>query len=165
VALVSYGEGATEGVGSAFAAELRARGHEVTAARLTAASGAASYDSARAVLERSPYAVFAVAVRALAGRGTIGLHPAMAALVDSTAATRPTVLVSFGSPYIVMQTPRVGSYLVAWATNLLSERAAAHALTGAPITGRLPIRIPPGLPIGAGLDRPAAAFGGAPVAP
>ena len=157
ITLVNYGEGSTDAVGSVFASELRARGHEVTSFRLTAASGPASYDSARVALGRNPYAIFAVAVRAVSGRGTIALHPPVAALIDSTAATRPTALVSFGSPYIVMQTPRVGSYLLAWSVSLLSERAAAQALSGAPITGRLPIRIPPALPIGAGLERPAPA--------
>ena len=165
ITLVSYGEGATEGVGATFASELRAGGHTVTTVRLTAASGAASYDSARTALEQNPYAVFAVAVRALAGRGSIALNPSMAALIDSTAAARPTVLVSFGSPYVVMQTPRVGSYLLAWATNPVSERAAGQALVGAAITGRLPIRIPPDLPIGAGLERPPRTGGAARVAP
>ena len=49
-----------------------------------------------------------------------------------------TLLVSFGSPYIVMETPRIRSYLLAWAANPASERAAARALSGAPITGCSP---------------------------
>jgi hypothetical protein len=34
-------------------------------------------------------------------------------------------------------------------------QAAARALSGAAITGKLPIRIPPGQPVGAGLERTA----------
>ena len=53
------------------------------------------------------------------------------------------------------QTPAVGSYLLGWAANATMERAVARALSGAAIGGRLPIRVPPALPVGAGLDRPA----------
>jgi hypothetical protein len=48
----------------------------------------------------------------------------------------------------------VRSYLLAWESNPIAERAAARALADAPISGRLPITIPPDLPLGAGLDRP-----------
>ena len=100
-------------------------------------------------------AVFAVGVRATAARGTIGIPLPLAALLDSSAVQRPTVLVSLGSPYIVTQAPHIGSYLLAWAGNPVSEQAAARALSGAAITGRLPIRIPPDQPVGAGLQRAA----------
>lgn len=154
--LVSYGEGSGSNVGTAFAAELRAQGHAVTPVRLTPASGPASYDSARAVLARNPYAVFAISIRGVDQRGTMLLANSIAALVDSTARLQRTLLVSFGSPYVVMQSPHVGSYLLAWTSNAPSERAAARALRRAPITGHLPIRIPPRFIVGDGLQRPAA---------
>jgi beta-N-acetylhexosaminidase len=153
VALVTYGEGTGAGVGAAFAAELRVNRHEVNTVRLTLESGPAAYDSARAVLARHPFAVFAVSVRAVAWRGSIGLPAELTALIDSSAAIRPTLLASFGSPYVIMGTSNVRSYLLAWESNPIAERAAARALAGAPITGRLPISIPPDLPLGAGLER------------
>jgi hypothetical protein len=62
------------------------------------------------------------------------------------------VLVSLGSPYLLSQTPTVKSYLIAWSGVRTSERAVALALLGrVPITGRLPIRIPPDYPIGFGV--------------
>jgi hypothetical protein len=96
--LVSYGEGTGSSVGGTLASELRVEGHEVTVVRLTAESGPAAYDSARAALAKNPVAVFAVSVRAVAGRGSIGLPAELTALIDSTAAVRPTLLASFGSP-------------------------------------------------------------------
>lgn len=64
------------------------------------------------------------------------------------------VLVSYGTPYLLMQVPSVGSYAIAWGGSAASQRAAARALLGrAPITARLPIAIPPVLPIGAGERR------------
>jgi hypothetical protein len=153
IALVQYGEGTAEDVGASFAAELRRSGDTVTAFRLSTGSGPASYDSAAAVLASNPYAVFAVAVRAVAWKGSIGLPAPLTALMDSSAIRQRTVLVSFGSPYVIMQSPVVMSYVVAWSSNPESERAAARALRGATITGHLPISIPPDLPIGTGLTR------------
>ena len=155
VTLVSYADGARESIGTSFAAELRARGHAVTSLRLHAESGPAAFDSARVALARSPIAVFAVAVRPVDRKGSIAIPPLMNALIDSSATLRPTTLVSFGSPYIVMETPRVRSYLLGWAANPASERAAARALAGAPITGKLPISIPPVFRVGEGFERAA----------
>ena len=153
--LVTYGEGATANVGTTFAAELRARGHDVTMVRLGPESGPMSYEAARGALAGSPYALFAVAIRGTERRATIEVASAIAALVDSSALVRPTALVSFGSPYVVMQTPHVGTFVAAWTTNAHNERAAARALSGSAITGTLPVRIPPRYPIGSGLQRAA----------
>ena len=155
ITLVSYADGVRETVGTSFAAELRARGHTVTSLRLHAESAPAAFDSARVALARNPVAVFAVSVRPVDSKGSIAIPPLMNALIDSSAGARPTVLVSFGSPYIVMETPRIRSYLLAWAANPASERAAARALAGAPITGKLPISIPPVFRVGEGFEREA----------
>jgi hypothetical protein len=84
----------------------------------------------------------------------VTLPRALARLVDSTARVRRTVLVSEGTPYMIRETPGVSSYLLAWAADPVSETAAARALAGAaPVTGSLPITIPPRYPLGAGLRR------------
>ena len=155
VALVSYGDDRSPTAGLRLAGELRAHGYTVSGFRLTPASGEASYDSARVVLGRAPVAVFAVAIRPAPWHLTgVTLPQALARLIDSTAAVRRTVLVSEGTPYMIRETPAVSSYLLAWAADPVSEAAAARALTGAaPITGRLPITIPPRYPLGAGLRR------------
>ncbi|HEX6645229.1 MAG TPA: glycoside hydrolase family 3 N-terminal domain-containing protein [Gemmatimonadales bacterium] len=153
IAVVSYADGPREAIGTAFAAELRAQGHTVSTIRLSAESGPAAFDSARSRLASVPFAAFAVSVRPVDSKGSIALPPLMNALVDSAAARGPTVLVSFGSPYIVAETPRVRSYLIAWAANAATERAAAQALAGAPITGKLPISIPPVFRRGEGFER------------
>jgi len=152
--LVTYGEEENRTVGTALAAELRTRGFPVTLARLWPASGGASYDSVAAALRRSPTAVFATADRPVAGRGAIGLPPALSALIARTARERPTVLVSLGNPYVISALPEVGSYLIAWRSNAVAERAVARALAGvATISGRLPIGLPPSYARGWGLQR------------
>ncbi|HVX40462.1 MAG TPA: glycoside hydrolase family 3 protein [Gemmatimonadaceae bacterium] len=65
-----------------------------------------------------------------------------------------TLLVAFGNPYLLQQVPAASSYLVAWGPFPVSQSAAGRAVIGeAPITGRLPISIPPLLRFGAGEDR------------
>jgi beta-N-acetylhexosaminidase len=79
----------------------------------------------------------------------------IAQFMRDLARRRPrTILVAFGNPYMLQQVPAVSSYLVAWGGFPVSQMAAARALTGlAPISGRLPITIPPLLRFGTGLDR------------
>ncbi len=67
---------------------------------------------------------------------------------------RRPILVSFGNPYLLTQTPGVAAYLIAWGGFPVSQQAAARALLGsAPIQGRLPISIPPVARVGAGILR------------
>lgn len=155
LALVTYGDEGNPIVGPTLVQELRRLGDTVAVFRLWSQSGPASFDSARAVLRSNPVAVFAVAVRAVPWRGRIGMPDALSGLIDESAATRPTSLVSLGSPYLISQTTRLKSYLLGWAANPISETAAARALSGAQVSGRLPIRVPPTFPLSAGLVRPA----------
>lgn len=156
VAVVSYADGNTpQVVGAMLQAELVKRGYQVSAFRLTTASGPASYDSAAAVLKGAPIVVFATSVRFGSGRGAIGMADAMAKLIQSTASDRPTALVSFGTPYLLSQAPNVAAYLIAWTDNPLTEEAVAAALSGAAITGHLPIDLPQGYPLGFSIVKPA----------
>jgi hypothetical protein len=99
--------------------------------------------------------IFAASVRPISGRGFIALPDSLARLITVTDSAKPTVLVALGSPYLLNQTPAVKSYLIAWSGVRPAERAAARALLGwSPIRGKLPIRIPPGYPIGQGLVLP-----------
>jgi beta-N-acetylhexosaminidase len=154
LALVTYGEDDNRAVGTALAGELRTQGLQPATFRLWPGSGAASYDSAAALVARHPTALFAVADKPTAGRGTIGLPERLLALLQSTGRTRPTILLSLGNPYLVSRVPEVGSYLIGWRSNPVTEQAAARAIAGAaPITGRLPISIPPDYPRGWGVMR------------
>ena len=78
------------------------------------------------------------------------------ALMNGIRAKTPRViLVSFGSPYALLQAPESPTYLISWGGLSASQRAAARALTGEiGITATLPISIPPLLPFGAGERRP-----------
>ena len=64
------------------------------------------------------------------------------------------IVVALGNPYLLREIPGVPAYIVAWGGFPVLQQAAARALLGAaPITGRLPITIPPVATLGAGLTR------------
>ncbi|MGH7567860.1 MAG: glycoside hydrolase family 3 protein, partial [Gemmatimonadales bacterium] len=152
LALIAYADELNSFAATRIAEILRAAGDTVEFFRLWPMSGPLSYDSARAVLQRSPLALFAANVRPLTARGTIALPDSLARLIMATDSVKPTVLVSLGSPYLLSQAPSVKSYLIAWSGARVSERAVGLALIGqVPIGGRLPIRIPPGYAVGHGL--------------
>ena len=152
MAIIAYGDELNSYVGQRMLELMRAGGDTVGFFRLWPMSGPLSYDSARVVINRAPTVIFAMNVRPIAAKGAIALPDSLARLIMATDSVKPTVLVSLGSPYLLNQTPTVKSYLIAWSGVRPAERAAARALLGwSPIRGKLPIRIPPAYPIGAGL--------------
>ncbi len=156
VTLITYAEETNHSIGNVLIRELRALGETVTPFRLFPASGPMSYDSARVVLRRHPRAIFAPSVRPIAGRGHVDLPPALAELIEETSANKPTVLASFGSPYLLNQlTDYEGTYLLAWNPVAANERAVANALAaGAAITGKSPITLGDRFARGAGISLP-----------
>jgi hypothetical protein len=152
--LVCYAEEDNRTVGAALAAGLRAHGFSLTAFRLWPSSGTVSYDSALYALNRSRVAVFVTADRPTAWRGALGLPETLMNVIAASTKIRPTILVSLGNPYLITRLPEVGSYIIGWRSNPIIEQAVARALAGAaPITGHLPISIPPNYPRGWGLQR------------
>jgi hypothetical protein len=104
-------------------------------------------------IDPASIALVAASVRVTSGKGTIALPTGAEQAINAIVARQPTLLVSFGSPYLISQVPSVPSYLLAWVANSVSEIAVANALTGAANTGKSPILIPEGGPIGTGLQR------------
>ena len=152
LALIAYGDELNTSVGNQIAEALRAGGDTVEQFRLWPMSGPLSYDSARAAMARAPAVVFAANVRPVSWKGFIALPDSLARLVAATDSVKPTLLVSLGSPYLLNQVPTAGSYLIAWSGARAAERAVAQAILGrVPVTGRLPIRLPPAYPIGHGI--------------
>ena len=152
ISLVVYGDpGST--LGTTLAAEMRSRGHTIRLLRTWPDASPAQRDSLLQSASRSDIVIVATSVRAISGKGTIALPDDALRLIGDLTSRRPTVLVSFGSPYLISQVPSVPSYLLAWANNSTSEVAVANALSGTAISGHSPIFIPPSWPIGSGLQR------------
>ncbi|WP_420616075.1 glycoside hydrolase family 3 N-terminal domain-containing protein [Candidatus Palauibacter sp.] len=96
--------------------------------------------------------IFSAYVRPGAARDSTDLPDEVRGFFDRLdAAGRTAVLVSFGSPYLLTSVPEAETYLIAWGGADASQEAAALALLGAPISGRLPISLPPRHALGDGL--------------
>ena len=166
--VVSYGNEAFREVGGTFVASVRSAMDTLRAFRLWPASGPASFDSVRAEAAGASAILFLAASQPTAWRpDAVDIPGPVAALIDTLAAGgAPIAAVSLGSPYVLAQIPHVPVYLVAWSDNENTERALARAFLGmAPITGKLPVSLPPAFPTGTGLVRAARVDAGAPPVP
>lgn len=155
VAVVTVADGNTP-LGTRLAEEMKALGHTVNAVRLSTTPSSSELAAAERQIQGSTHLVLASSVRWGSYSGVIGLAPATARLLDRLARLKPSVLVSFGSPYIIAQVPGAGGYLMAWNNTAMTETAVARALYGtAAITGTAPIPVPPRWPLRAGIRREA----------
>ncbi len=88
-------------------------------------------------------------------KGSISLPDTTVELLkDVFKIDKPMAVIAFGSPYTLRQIPGVPSYLTAYETVPLAQRAAIRALFGEiPIRAKLPVSIPGYFEIGDGLER------------
>jgi beta-N-acetylhexosaminidase len=146
VVVVAYGDESFQGVGVLFATSLRGAVDTTQLLRLWPASGPASFDTVRAAAAGAGAVVFLAASQPTAWRpDAVDIAGPVAGLVEQLAlAGTPLIAVSLGSPYVIRQIPHAPAYVVAWRDTEYIERALARALLGlAPITGRLPVSLPP----------------------
>ncbi len=125
-------------------------------ARLDDRSPAHAYDSLLARAEAADVVLVSVYLPPRSGDGSVAVPDPLVGFVRRLVdrGTRLAVL-SFGNPYLVERFPGVGTYLVAWGDRPVSQRAAARAVSGSsPISGRLPVTLPPFHRRGDGLRRP-----------
>jgi beta-N-acetylhexosaminidase len=154
VLTVLYDDGRRHESGARFEAALAERGARVMAVRLSRRSGAAALDRVRRLARDADLTVFASFSKAVPWRGSLGLPWDIADLAADLAAGGAPI-VSFGDPYLLGQLPSACTYLLAWSDAAVSQEAAARALTGEiPITGRLPIDLPPDYGVGHGIVVP-----------
>ncbi|MDX1495337.1 MAG: serine hydrolase, partial [Longimicrobiales bacterium] len=117
-------------------------------------SDSTAYAAAREALAQVDRVIVTAYVPASAGSDQDVLPEPLRELVRESAESKPTVLISFGNPYLLAAVPEVGSYMLAWGDRGVSQRAAVVALFGEEaISGRLPVALPPFHELGEGLDR------------
>jgi beta-N-acetylhexosaminidase len=115
---------------------------------------------AQAALEaagRADAVVLSLFVRFQSGRGTLALSdPPREAVARIAAASKRTVAVSFGTPYLLRELPELSTYIAAYGGQSDIQIAAARALFGeAAITGHLPVTIPGLAARGTGIQKAA----------
>jgi len=99
-------------------------------------------------------AIAALFVRVADRKGNVGMPEDQRAFVNQFLATgKPTIVMSFGSPYLVENFPTVKTWLSEFATNDVSQRAAVRAVFGqAAIAGKIPVTVPGTVKRGDGLS-------------
>jgi len=154
---IIYTDSRNSSRGAEFEDALRAEGRIVSTIRINASTSPAAFDDIIAAATRARGAVVVSSyAQALPWKGEIGLPPHIAEGLGKLARSRPILFVSFGDPYVLSALPDLGTYVLAWSDAPVAQRAAARALLGlAPISGRLPISIPPHYAAGHGLQREA----------
>jgi len=152
---IAYADPADLAAGDTFNRMLVAGGVQVTRARVDERTTPAELEALRAAAESADVVVASVFVTPREYRGSVETRGGFARLVEGlSAAGRPVVVVSFGSPYVLSAFPSAPAYLLAWGGQDVCQEAAARALLGdIPVTGRLPVSVPPYLALGAGLRR------------
>ncbi|MFW5952300.1 MAG: glycoside hydrolase family 3 protein, partial [Gemmatimonadota bacterium] len=151
VLTVLYDDRNGHDAGAVFEAALREREAGVLTVRLSRRSAPAELARVRELAADADVVVFASFTRALPWKGSLGLPERVASLAADLAA-RGGVILSFGDPYLLGQVPEAGTYVLAWSDAPASQEAAVRALAGEiPVTGRLPIDLPPEYGVGHGI--------------
>ncbi len=99
--------------------------------------------------------IVAMAIRARSGGGRLAIPAAAKRGIEQMIAGRaPVIGISFGSPYVIREVPKLPMYLCAYASVPVMCEAAARALFGeARISGHLPVAIPGMFKRGDGIER------------
>jgi beta-N-acetylhexosaminidase len=154
---VTYAETADLVAGRTFDQQLRRAGFEVVSARVDDRTTSGEYATLRARADTMDAVIVSAYVYPRDHRGDVAAAGGFTAFVQELAGGRaPLAVVSLGNPYLLTAFPAAPAYLLGWGGAPISQTAAARALAGiAPITGLLPVSLPPYHEIGDGLQRAA----------
>jgi beta-N-acetylhexosaminidase len=155
ILIITYADPSDLVAGREFNSVVRERLPTATTIRVDGRTSDAEYASLGVLADSAGLIVVSAYVSPREFAGTVGAQAAFSQFVEKTALSgKPIIVLSFGSPYLLSAFPSVSSYLLAWGGSPISQRAAALALLGErEINGRLPISLPPALPLGAGIHR------------
>lgn len=98
-------------------------------------------------------AIAALFVRVADRKGNVAFPDDERDFVNQMLATgKPTVVIGFGSPYLIGRFPNAKTWISEFSTNDVSQKAAARALFGqAAFAGQFPVTVPDLVPRGTGL--------------
>ena len=103
-------------------------------------------------LHRTADAASSCAINVIAAYSAVGVWPEFVNTLIHNG--KPSLLLSFGNPYLIRNFPDANAFLAAFSTTTTSETAIARALFGEiPVTGKLPVTIPGIAKIGDGIER------------
>jgi beta-N-acetylhexosaminidase len=152
---LTYARRADLGAGSGFNAEMRRSYDSLRTEFMSSEDPAPDFRRVLAIADSVDVVLVSSYVNISSTTATAGAPRAFVEFLAMLQARNArTVLISFGTPYLLQQAPSVASYMIAWGPSQASQQAAARALLGSiPITGKLPISIPPYARFGDGEER------------
>ena len=152
---ITYARRADLGAGVAFNAEMLPGSDSVRTELVSSDDVAPDFSRLLSIADSVDVVVLGSYVNISSTTAIAGASGAFVDFVSKLQARHArSVLISFGSPYLLQQTPTVSSYIIAWGPSQASQQAAARALLGrSAITGRLPISLPPFARFGDGEQR------------
>jgi beta-N-acetylhexosaminidase len=98
-------------------------------------------------------AIAALFVRVADRKGNVGFPDDQRAFVNQMiAAGKPTIVIAFGSPYLIEGFPDAKTWLAEFSTNSVSQVAAVRALFGqVAVQGQIPVTVPGTVKLGDGM--------------
>ena len=155
VLAITYARRSDLGAGVGFTTEIRRGVDSIRTEFVSSDDAAPDFERLVTAADSVDVVVVSSYVNISSTTATAGAPRAFIDFVARLQARHPrTVLISFGTPYLLQQTPSVSSYMIAWGPSQASQHAAARALLGSSaITGRLPISLPPFARFGDGEQR------------
>ena len=144
-----------------FIPELEQRWPNVTAVELSDRTPVAEIELVRETASRFDAVIVGLFVRATSLNGRMDLSGELVAMLQRVARQaretgQPFVTVVFGNPYVATFIEDLPSMLLTYDVADLAQASAVRALAGErAITGRLPITLGAGYPVGHGLVREA----------
>ncbi len=152
---ITYGRRTDLGAGVGFSAEMRRAYDSLRTEFVSSDDVAPDFQRLLSIADSSDVVLVGSYVNISSTTATAGAPRAFIDFIAKLAARNARlVLVSFGTPYLLQQTPSVSTYMIAWGSSQVSQQAAARALLGSnAITGVLPISLSPFAVFGGGERR------------
>jgi beta-N-acetylhexosaminidase len=102
------------------------------------------YKKAMVIVKASDIVLLPSYVKINASQGSLNMPDNHQKFINSVLKlNKPSIIISFGNPYLLSLFPQAATYLTAYGDAAVSQKAIIRAITGkADITGRLPISIP-----------------------
>ncbi len=138
------------------AAEIRARRVDVTTRYLGPEVAPETIDELVAIASEGRHIVVSAFARTASIEGNSEISRSQTDLLRRLHGSgRPMVLISFGSPYLLMRVFQIPAYICAYGAAEVSQRAAVRVLFGeTDAGGRLPVALPGLYDVGHGIDIP-----------
>lgn len=152
---ITYARRTDLGAGVGFTAEMRRAYDSLRTEFVSSDDVAPDFQRLLSIADSSDVVLVGSYVNISSTSATAGAPRAFVDFIAKLAARNVRlVLVSFGTPYLLQQTPLVSTYMIAWGSSQVSQQAAARALLGSnAITGVLPISLSPFAVFGGGERR------------